>query len=329
MLSKEQIFELEEICEKWMIRKDKIETFPDLNTLYFYLKMLDFTPIIKAFTTRLEKVPCKFSRSEQVSGSVCFFGGVITSILNYGYIEEIEGLFTFALCYMLIDHFLDDNTISMEEKTKSMREIYLFIKQGKRSENRLIDAAAERYLELIEKTNCQKYIFLLFESELKGIKIQRQDNLDRETYLKIAEEKGGYTSACIGSIIGLTYLDPGGENFILGSLIQYIDDTLDMGDDERLGIMTLARHDLINSNLDQYIYRTMKIIYELSPVYNFFKVILLYGIVLGVHDNPGCISENLNNLLEKYDTFSIKTSKDSLTNWFHDKLYSYIEEKNI
>src|SRR5579871_5378508 len=100
MLSEAQILEIEQICEKWMFRKDKIENFPDLNTLYFYLKNIDFTSIIKAFTSRLDKIPYKFSKSEQVSGSVCFFGGVMTSLLNYGYIEQIEGLFTFALCYM-------------------------------------------------------------------------------------------------------------------------------------------------------------------------------------------------------------------------------------
>ena len=137
---------VKEICNTWLFTKHMIDKSETLDSLYFKVKDVDFTPIIKAFTSRLYTIPCKFSKSEQVSGSICFFGGVFTSLLNYGYIEEIEGLFTFALCYMLIDHFLDNKDISDLEKMNCMNEIYLFISQGKRSKNKLIDAAAERYL---------------------------------------------------------------------------------------------------------------------------------------------------------------------------------------
>ena len=140
---------MEKVLNKWLFPKNTPNI--TLDTLYLQLKCIDFTPVIKAFTDRLETIPCSFSKSEQVSGSICFFGGVFTSLLNYGYIEEMEGLFTFALCYMLIDHFLDDNTISSEEKNKSMKEIHDFITMGKRSENKLIYAAADRYLELIKR----------------------------------------------------------------------------------------------------------------------------------------------------------------------------------
>jgi len=311
------------ILDKWIIRKD----FPDLDKLYIGLKEIDFNPIIKAFTTRLDKINCNFSKSEQVSGSICFYGGVITSLLHYGYIEEIEGLFTFALCYMLIDHFLDDNTISIQEKEKSMKDIYLFITDGKKSDNRLIQAAADRYLDLLERVpNCKKYILRLFQSELKGVKIQRQNNLSRETYLKIAEEKGGLTAATIGSIIGLSDNENETESMKLGALIQYVDDLIDIEDDTCLDIMTLARYDLKNNGLDKYVYDSIIKIDQLSNVYNFFKIILLTGIILGIHDNPGCISDSLNQIIKKYDTFSPETSKNSLNEWFHEKLYSYIEE---
>ena len=316
---------MEKVLNKWLFPKNTSNI--TLDTLYLQLKCIDFTPVIKAFTDRLETIPCSFSKSEQVSGSICFFGGVFTSLLNYGYIEEMEGLFTFALCYMLIDHFLDDNTISSEEKNKSMKEIHDFITIGKRSENKLIDAAADRYLELIKRVpSCQEYIMKLFKSELEGVKIQQNKNLEREVYLKIAEEKGGLTAAVIGSIIGLNSQKEKIESFRLGSLIQLVDDELDYKDDCELNIYTLARYDLENNGLDEYIKYTIKKIDELSNVYNFFKPILLSGLILGVHDNPGCITDELNELLQKYNPFSENTSKDSLTEWFHDKLYEYIDE---
>lgn len=325
MLTENEKKEIIGICDKWILKKD----FPDLDKLYRELKEVDFSPLIKAFTDRLAPISCKFSKSEQVSGAVCFFGGVITSLLHYGFIEELEGLFTFALCYMLIDHYLDDNTISAEEKKKSMKDIYLFIYKGEKCENNhLIAAAADRYLSLIERVpNCREYILKLFDSELRGVEIQGRTDLSRETYLNIAEEKGGLTAAAIGSIIGLTDSQIQSESMKLGALIQTpCDDLLDVEDDKNLGIYTLVRYDIDHGGLDRHIYESIKKIEKLSTVYNFFKVILFSGIILGIHDNPGCISDSLNEIIKKYDTFSPETSKNSLNGWFHEKLYSYIDE---
>ncbi len=312
------------IFKKWAIPKnDKIE----FEKFYLYYKNADFTPLIKAFVERLKEVPFEFTKSEQVSGSICFFGGVFTSLLNFGYIVEIEGLFTFALCYMLVDHYLDNKDISSDEKKKTILEIYSFIVEGKISDNILIKAASKRYLELIEKIpNCKKYIVKLFESELEGFKIQKSEKLEREVYRRIAKEKGGYTSACIASIIGLD-IEKEPKHFVLGSMIQYIDDLIDIKDDKELGIYTLARYDLENNNLDEYIYEAIEIIDNLPPVYNFFKIILLYGIILGVHDNPGCVGKQLENIISNYDCFTV--SKEYLVKWFHQKLYQYIEKKII
>ena len=325
MLREEELKEVSRVYERWGLRKGI--HFGEENISKF--EKIDFSPVINAFVKRLETIPCKFSHSEEVSGSVCFFGGVVTSLLNFGYIEEIEGLFTFALCYMLIDHYLDDNTISDEEKKKSMKDIYAFIYTGKReSENKLINAAADRYLDLVQRVpSCKEYILKLFQAELKGVEISKRKDLSREVYDKIDEEKGGLTAVAIGSIIGIVKEEEIIESMKLGHLIQIVDNLLDIQDDTDLGIYTLARYDLDHGTLDRYIYDSVIMIQNLSPVYNFFKVILLTGIVLGVHDNQGCISDNLNTLLSKYNIFSPSSSKNSLNSWFHEKLYSYV--KNI
>ena len=316
---------MEKVLEKWLFPKNTPNV--TLDALYLHFKSMDFTSVIKAFTDRLQTIPYSFSKSEQVSGSICFFGGVFTSLLNYGYIENIDGLFTFALCYMLIDHFLDDDTINEAEKTKCMSEVYLFMSTGEKSDNKLIDAAADRYLKLVtEVPECQEYILKLFKSELEGVKVQSRKDLPREVYLKIAEEKGGYTAAVIGSIIGLDGEDEKRESFRLGSVIQWVDDFLDLEDDSLLSIYTLVRYDLDRGNLDEYIEYTIEKIDILSNVYNFFKPILLLGLILSVHDNPGCIGDELNELLQKYNPFDKNTSKNTLIEWFHKRLYEYIDE---
>ena len=108
--------EIEKICDTWSFKKKENNT--TLDELYSKIKNIDFSGPIKAFTSRLSEIDCEFSKSEEVSGSICFYGGVFTSLMYYGYIENIEGLFTFALCYMLIDHFLDDKNITDEEKMR-------------------------------------------------------------------------------------------------------------------------------------------------------------------------------------------------------------------
>tara|TARA_R110002153_G_scaffold50138_4_gene141100 strand:+ start:625 stop:1599 length:975 start_codon:yes stop_codon:yes gene_type:complete len=319
---------MESVLETWLFPKTNSNL--TLETLYSQMKDMDFTSVIRAFTDRLDTIPYTFSKSEQVSGSICFFGGVFTSLLNYGYIEEIDGLFTFALCYMLIDHFLDDNTISQEEKSQSMSEIYAFLTEGKRGDNKLINAAGDRYLGLVERVpECQEYFMKLFKSELEGAQVEQRNDLDREVYRRNADEKGGLTATVIGSILGLKSEKQKVESRSLGRLIQINDDILDCIFDRSVGIYTLAIYDIDHGNLDQYVREAIIDIANLSNVYNFFKPILLLGVILGVHDNPGHLSEELNTLLQKYNPFNENTSKDSLSEWFHDKLYLYIDDRKI
>lgn len=315
-----ELNEIEKICEKWLLKAYQI----NFDSIYLFCQDIDFSSPINYFTERLEKIPYKFSKSETVSGSICFYGAVFTSLLNTGKVEEIEGLFTFALCYMLIDHFLDDINNSDTEKEKSMKEIYNFLKYEKESNNPLILAAKDRYLELIRKNvNLKHCLISLFESEIRGHQISTHLNKPREEYKSIAKEKGGKTASAIATIIGIPH-DENTSHYICGSLIQYVDDLLDIKDDERLNIYTLARYDYEHSNLDKYIYETIIEIDNLDPIYNFFKIILLTGIILSIHDLPNSVSSPLYSILSKYDPFNKNISKSSLNEWFHDKLYKYI-----
>lgn len=325
-LNSGELGEIKTICDKWLWRKNDEIVNKNMDTLFNYCKLLNFHSIINAYKTRLEKIPWKFTKSEEVSGSICFFGGVVTSLLNYGHIKEIEGLFTFAVCYMLIDHFLDDEKNTKEEKDKCIKEIYEFISTGIKNSNRLVMAIGDQYLELIHRVpRCKEFFLKLFQSELKGLKVQNNQNLTREDYLRAAEEKGGYTSLCIASIIGLEINQ---DNYGLGSLIQTpCDDLLDIKDDETSGIYTLVRYDIDHGNLDRYLYESFKKIDNLGPVYNFFKVILMSGIILGIHDNPGCISESLNEVIKTYDVYT-GTSKEKLIEWFYNKLSEYCQESD-
>src|SRR5581483_8033094 len=200
--------EVKIICDRWLFKanQNNLLDLYNLNVLYNYFQDVDFFPFIKAFTDRLSTINHTFTRSEQVSGSICFFGAVFTSLLNFGHVAEIDDLFTFALGYMLIDHHLDDKNVSLQEKEKSVGDIYNFLNNGILSNNVLISNIANRYLKLIKrKPNSRIYFLNLFNKEVKCYKIEKSKTIyDQHIYQKITEEKGGYTSLCIASLIGLS-----------------------------------------------------------------------------------------------------------------------------
>ena len=316
------LIQLERIFQKWLFTTEQQKSLEDV---YRGLAEIDFSGPINAFVNRLSQIDYTFAKSEQVSGAICFYGSVFVSLLNTGKIEQIEHLFTFALCYMLVDHYLDDMKNTEKDKAVIMEELQRFI-QGRHqnNDNPLIQAAGKRYQKLIgDIPDVQGEIVKLFQAEWEGHQISKSKDHTREEYQRIALLKGSGTAKVIACIIGLE-LEP---NDHLGSLIQLVDDCLDVQDDTNLDIYTLARFDLENNNWDKYIYETVLEIEKLDKVYNFFKPILLMGLVLAVHDNPNSVTKELGEIIRKYDLFG-RTDKDYLNEWFHDKLYYYIEKND-
>jgi hypothetical protein len=313
---------IEKIFQKWLFSEKQHKS---LEEIYLGISQIDFSGLINAFVKRLSEINYSFTKSEQVSGAICFYGSVFVSLLNTGKIEQIEHLFTFALCYMLVDHFLDDKNNTEKTKLEIMEELQKFIQNGEVGENSLIQAAGKRYQELINDIpEVKKEILNLFDAEWKGHQISKSKSHSRDIYKEIALKKGSGTARVIACIIGLE-LEP---NDHLGALIQLVDDCLDVSDDADLNIFTLARYDLEKTNWDNYILETCLEIEKLDKVYNFFKPILLTGLILGVHDNPNSVSEELSALIQKYDFFNT-TSKNYLNEWFYNKLYQYIDDVKL
>jgi hypothetical protein len=328
------------VLSKWLIptqpqNKVDLINLQNLNLISNYMYDIDFIPFIKAFSDRLNSINYYFSNSEKVSGAFCFYGSLFTSLLNFGHVESIDDLFTFALGYMLIDHFLDNKDICLKEKEEKIREIGDYLLNGIVYENNeLIQVIQERYNDLIlRKPYCKKYFLHLFRAEWEGHKLEKNNNLTQNQdqtrfhYLDICEKKGGYTALCIASIMDLLSNEEDGKSknaYNLGDCIQRVDDMLDIDDNKELGIYTLIRYDIENKNVDQYIYETCVLIENLSSNYNFFKPILLTGIILSIHDHPHIVSEDLFLLIKSYDHFS-NISKAKLVDFFHEKLFSYIQ----
>lgn len=312
---------------KWCIPKDvKDRGNMGLDKLYESLETLDFSPLIKAFRNRLNDINYNFSKSEQVSGAVCFFGGIFTSVSYYGNVKNIEELFTFALCYMLVDHYLDNSNICFKEKKDSITQFLNFLDGNKQnSENIILEAGKDRYVSMIEKIpHVENSIKELFHSEIESFKIECGGDFKREDYFKCACDKGGKTALTIAKIIEMENRNDLYEAYELGAAIQFVDDLIDLEDDKKENIHTWAIYELEKGSYLDYIYICCKIVSNIDKKYNFFKIILFHGLVLGMND----LKIIGDFQIENYNIFEGIT-KYYLIDWFHKKLYDYVDEHNL
>ena len=331
-LNYSQVKEIDKIFENWCFPKEKIKntglTFWDLlNEVYEkYLKVLNFHPILKEFIERLDEIDWEFMDSEKLSGAVVFFGGVLMSLTHYGCVKDIDGLFMFALGYMLIDNFIDDDNISKESKYKNMKQVSEFLNGDMSSENKLVKAASNRYLSLIKRNpKSQKEFLKLFQIEIKSAIIQSNSNLNRDIYKEIALEKGGLTGTTLASILDLD-VSRKGIHYEIASILQLVDDLLDINYDKENNIYTYARYDYEKGNLDTYIFNLITQINKLPNKYNFFKLVLIYMTILGIHDHKDGFSRMFLEMFEEYNIFDVDMNKDKLIELFHEKLFDYIQK---
>ena len=314
-----------EKIQKWIPCKlVKIDVKNISLKIYTFLLGIDFSSTVNGFHNRIDDIKYNFVNGATESGALCFYGSIIMSLLQLGYINNIESLFTFSSCYILIDHYLDDNTITMIEKTKTILQINEFINNinsnnniNNNFDNPILQAIADKYIEMVTP-NTEIHLKNLFHSEVKTMYLQTQDNLDRDTYLNISEWKGGLSCNAIQSLLELEITDA---EYTLGACIQLTDDILDVEDDMRLGINTIATHDYRTyGNLDKIILYTINRIDNMSQKYNFFKPILFLELIFAIHTNRDKVSPEMINIIEPFIYFNPSTTKEELVKWINSKL---------
>ncbi len=310
---------IHEKLEKWIPSKNKQpETDNILFKFYSFAAGIDFSPIIKKFKERIDKINYKFAYGAKASGAVCFFGSSLMSLVQLGYIKNVDKLLTFSSCYMLIDHYLDDDTISMKDKTRTISQINKFIEGNyNKTDNTIIKLVADKYIEM-ESPKTSVHLKNLFKAEVKTMRLQTKANLNRETYLQICEIKGGLTCNAIQSLIGL---DITGDEYILGSCIQLVDDILDIDDDISLNINTIATHDYRKlGNLDNILVYTINKIDNMNNKYNLFKPILYLGLMMAIHTNTDKFSDEMIEIISPFIHYESSSDKDTFIELIRNKI---------
>ena len=282
-----------------------------------------FSPIIREFRKRIKTVTYQFRKGSLVAGAACFVSCCVLSMAQKGYIKNIDALFTFALCYILTDHYLDDNNISKDQKKETVKQLNKFINDPSprqtSNENEIVQAVGSRYTDMINKIpSCSEHLKIIYNYELESTALQYKNNLNRQEYLTIAEKKGGLTFLAIQSLLEMEITN---EEYKVGACIQLVDDLLDINEDIRDGINTIATHDLItNNNLDKLLIYTVKSICELNRVYNVFKVLLLPLLMFAVHTNKKMYSCEIIQILLPFIHFDESFNKRYLV----DRINSFL-----
>lgn len=213
------------------------------------------------------------------SGIVFFYGCLfyIMHFPNWG--QYIEDILLYNLLYMLVDHYIDDIKVASSTKEEAIFQMsVLIIDPLAHQRMNLIDPVLKNiaiiYHRLITRRPATKNsIIKLFKAEIEGLNIQKSDSLTREEYYQIALKKGGYTMQVVQDMI------PSSGNyencaFHIGTIMQLIDDSIDVIADQNKGIYTIATYELkTEGNLNKLWFDIIDRIDSIDAEFTIFKML--------------------------------------------------------
>ena len=223
------------------------------------------------------------------AGLFCYVGQLLLYYCQYGdWNDPIKGIskdiitgsmvfdhvFNFVLMYLYVDYYLDDNNVDEENKKSMIKDMYKLIYDPDciKCPDKM-QGLLSSYKRILEVTpSCKDTMIKLFKIEVESVKIQKNHKLTRSAYMKTAFEKGGMTCVAIQSMFGS---DDSQQCYMIGALLQLIDDMMDVYEDIEDGINTIATYDLKKyGNLDYIFLLSVNIVHSLSPVFTIFKIML-------------------------------------------------------
>lgn len=260
----------------------------------------------------------------------CLF--YIMHFRNWGY--HIEDILLYNILYILVDHYIDDINVGSEKKTAVIEQMRKLVDNPKcHEEMKLIDPSlkviAIVYDRLLTRCpNIKKHILNLFESEIEGLIIQNNHSLDEKTYYGIAEKKGGHTVLVLQAIMNKSDDRTNNASFNLGKIIQLIDDSQDVDVDSKNNISTIATHQFKSfGNIDNLWIHIVENITALDPMFNIFKILLMFVMMYLPDKNPHLYSAKLRQATNKYNLFAKFTGKKSVDSLLVKTVSSHINNK--
>lgn len=285
----EKLLEVRDFARKWLppiTTEDKNIVFDILTgteatigvpLLKIYLEMLrPYAKILGIIGdgNKPREVDC-------VASGIVFFYGCLFYIMHFpNWGSHIRDIFLYNLLYILVDHYIDDIQIDSDLKNQAIIQMYILIEDPLSYKTiPLIDPVLKTiaiiYNELITRCpDTKDSIITLFKAEIEGLSIQKKNSLERDKYYDISLRKGGHTMQVLQHIVGNTDSTINDASFHMGTIMQLIDDSLDMHTDKKNGINTIATHDLTKyGNLDDLWIDIMTRIKCIDDRFTVFKIL--------------------------------------------------------
>jgi ribosomal protein L23 len=278
---------IERVLDLWLTKfthEDKVKVMKSLTgdaKSYGYPLLQQYINLIKPYSKVLGfEDNCPREADCAASGIVFFYGCFLCIIHFPNWGEYIDDILNYNILYMLVDHFIDDSKVF--EKTKNIA-IYqmkqLIIDPGCSDKLQLVDPILKTisnvYSKMLNKRpKIKSSISKLFSVEIESVTTQKRSDLNREEYYDLALRKGGYTMQVIQHIVGDTDVEITESLFHIGTIMQLIDDCIDVDSDKANNINTIATYDLLHyGNLDILWLDIIDRIGIIDSKFNIYKVI--------------------------------------------------------
>jgi len=259
------------------------------------------------------KKPCE---EECVAAGFVFFYGCLCYIMHFpNWGKHIHDIFLYNLLYILVDYYIDDIRTHPELKQKAIKQMHILIQNPSHYKHLLLvdpvlKTIAVVYQEfLIRCPNIKDSIQQLFAAEIEGLLIQKNENATREQYYDIACKKGGNTMLVLLDIVGNTDLTLRKGTYHLGTIVQLLDDSLDVLNDKNHGIHTIVTHDLAKGNMDKIWLDIMTRVSNIDRRFTVFIILFTaFAIYLPDH-HTACYSAEIQKITNPYNLFQIDGAK--------------------
>jgi hypothetical protein len=213
-----------------------------------------------------------------ISGFIFFYGCILyVNSLVEDITIYLDDIIEYNLLYILVDNLIDDDCKNKKELFRQMKLCILFPNIFRKFKNKKLNAISEIYRSFIKRRpNVKKDLIKLLKYELQGYKTEKQQDLPYEDYYFNCMKKGNQTVKVINKIINRKNI------YNIGFIVQLLDDFMDIEEDLKSNITTLANITLKREgNLNGYlnfIFLEVKNIDFSNSFKLFFNQILFYEI---------------------------------------------------
>ena len=220
-----------------------------------------------------------YREADAPASGVVFFYGCLMYIVHFpNWGDYVPDIVSYNLMYQLVDHYLDDDTISSQQRITDLQSMWKMLDDPAGDYSHCstdLRTLANVYHQLIQRRpQCQAAVKSLFTIELKSVQVQKSSEHQRSDYYQLALTKGARTMEVLGAIMEVSTPEQRAAVSEIGHIMQLVDDCMDVFADKQKGINTTATHDLAHAgNLDLLWSDIVARIGQLPSSMNVFKII--------------------------------------------------------